>query len=263
MATNEPHEEQVAHDHVPPRRDRSSGVIRALSALGGGIANTFLLAAAIFLGATARTPLPDNWNPTAPYDPAAAQTPLTGWKLGRAAANIDLCRAALARGGADATAIEDRVPRPACPLRDAVALERLGEVGLDPADIPCALALRLLAWVHHDLQPLALDILGAPVERLIHYGVYNCRRIRGPSGSGVRMSAHATGRAIDIAGFQLADGRRLTLLGDWTGGDDGALFLRRVQDGLCTRFRQVLGPQYNALHADHFHVALSGSTICR
>ncbi|MDH5833499.1 extensin family protein [Luteimonas kalidii] len=44
---------------------------------------------------------------------------------------------------------------------------------------------------------------------------------------------------------------------------DEAAFLRAVRDGACQWFDAVLGPDYNAAHADHFHFDRGGGRICR
>jgi len=86
------------------------------------------------------------------------------------------------------------------------------------------------------------------------------RTSRGTSG---RMSQHATANAFDIAGFELADGRRINLLSHWNGDGPEAAFLRQVRDGLCEWFNVTLSPDYNALHADHFHVDMGPFLSCR
>jgi len=40
-------------------------------------------------------------------------------------------------------------------------------------------------------------------------------------------------------------------------------FLEEVHGGACQLFSVVLGPDYNAAHADHFHFDMGGSSICR
>ncbi|MEO0904037.1 MAG: extensin family protein, partial [Pseudomonadota bacterium] len=96
-----------------------------------------------------------------------------------------------------------------------------------------------------------------------HFGSYSCRVMRTSSGPSTRMSTHATADAIDIAGFGLSDGTRIRLLADW--GPDGpkADFLRAVRDGACEWFSLTLSPDYNRLHADHFHLQSRGWGLCR
>jgi hypothetical protein len=82
-------------------------------------------------------------------------------------------------------------------------------------------------------------------------GSYNCRNVAGTA----RKSAHATANAIDVSGFLLADGRRVTVLRDWRDADPQTrAFLRTVRDSACKRFGTVLSPDYNAAHRDHLHL---------
>ena len=76
--------------------------------------------------------------------------------------------------------------------------------------------------------------------------------------AGGKISEHAFGNALDIAGFRLADGRRITVVHDWTRGEaQDQAFLRDVHAGACTSFTTVLGPGYNAFHYNHIHVDLA------
>lgn len=77
------------------------------------------------------------------------------------------------------------------------------------------------------------------------------------------MSTHATADAIDITGFGLADGREISLIDDWDGDDAKAAFLRAARESACRWFVTVLSPDYNALHADHFHLQSKGWGACR
>jgi hypothetical protein len=101
-------------------------------------------------------------------------------------------------------------------------------------------------------------LLGSRVTGLEHYGTNNCRRIGG--GRDGNWSEHATGNAIDIAAFKLADGRRIVVRRDWAQpeadgvADSEAMFLRQVRDAACQEFATVLSPDYNAAHADHLHL---------
>jgi len=77
------------------------------------------------------------------------------------------------------------------------------------------------------------------------------------------MSLHATAEAIDIGGFELTNGRRISLLADWNGEQDAQSFLREAKNGACKWFATTLGPDYNSLHADHFHLQSRGWGLCR
>ena len=77
------------------------------------------------------------------------------------------------------------------------------------------------------------------------------------------MSSHATAEAIDIRGVVLANGQRLDLLENWQGESTEAQFFRALRDGACRWFMTVLGPEFNRLHADHFHFQSTGWGACR
>ena len=81
------------------------------------------------------------------------------------------------------------------------------------------------------------------------------------------MSEHAFGDALDIAGFTLADGRKITVKDGWHGTPEEQGFLHDVQLYACETFTTVLAPGYNVYHYDHIHVDLmrraSGRRPCR
>ena len=60
--------------------------------------------------------------------------------------------------------------------------------------------------------------------------------------------------AIDIAGFRLEDGTRISVVDDWDEDGPRSVFLRDVRDGACDLFATVLSPDYNAAHRDHLHL---------
>lgn len=78
-----------------------------------------------------------------------------------------------------------------------------------------------------------------------------------------RRSQHATANAIDIASFRLADGREISVARHWGGDDPAGRFLAAAHEAACGRFASVLGPDYNAAHADHFHLEMGGFGLCR
>lgn len=134
-----------------------------------------------------------------------------------------------------------------------LALTNLGPV-------TCPLAETFAAWARFGVDRAAQQILGSPLVRIETMGSYNCRNVAGSD----RRSAHATANAIDIAAFVLADGRRITITGDWHGGTPAERqFLTAIHSSACKRFGTVLGPAYNAAHRDHLHLELSGSSFCR
>ena len=145
-----------------------------------------------------------------------------------------------------------------------------GSVQLFTADVPitavrairCPMARAVALWVRNDVQRAARDVLGSRIIRIDSMGAYSCRNIVG-NGSG-KLSQHATGNAIDIGAFILADGRRISVKEGWNSTDaDQRQFLRAVRAGACSRFVTVLSPDYNAAHHDHLHFDLGGKAFCR
>ena len=208
------------------------------------------------------TPLPRAWNPLQPLHVADPVSPLTGFKLDRTAADLPQCLAAL-EGAAAVQALPDRNASSACHIRGRVALRGVGDAALAELETRCAIALRLAMWERHTLQPAAAAFMGTTLTGMDHFGSYSCRRLRSPSGTSDRMSTHATADAVDVAGFRFADGQRVNLLSGWDGNGAEAAFLRAARDGACRWFELTLSPDYNRLHADHFHLQSTGWGLCR
>ncbi len=209
-----------------------------------------------------QTPLPPAWNPVQPLLVADPVTPITGWKLSRTASDAGLCTAALATA-AEATRMPPLEETEACFIPDRVSLSNVGAASLAPVETSCATALHMAMWERHTVQPAAEALLGQPVRAIQHIGSYNCRLMRTTGGTSSRFSTHATASAMDVSGFGLADGSRISLLADWEGDGPKAAFLRRVRDGACDWFGLTLSPDYNRLHADHFHLQVPGWGGCR
>lgn len=235
---------------------------RAWNALVTIVTGLAVLVAALWLVRDPRSPLPDAWNPLTPFDLTAPITPWTPMKLRRATADPKRCLAAL-DPHADVQSLPPLVGTGACGIDPRVALSRVGQTTLARVETTCAIALRLAAWERFVVQPAAQAHLGASVDRIRHQSSYNCRPIRTANGPGQRPSTHATAEAIDIAGVVLSNGRRLELVGNWADPSPEALFFRALHDGACDWFVTVLGPDYNALHADHFHMQSVGWGACR
>ena len=127
------------------------------------------------------------------------------------------------------------------------------EPALAPAGLvtSCPVAAAMTVWERQVLQQAAIRHLGSKVTAINHAGSYSCRRLYGRDEG--RFSEHATADAIDIIGFDLADGRRVSVLADWRSTGPKATFLHDVRDGACRLFATVLSPDYNAAHADHLH----------
>ncbi len=131
-----------------------------------------------------------------------------------------------------------------------------GQVRITPrATIDCPMAMTIEAWLTHAVEPSAMARLGSPVVGIRQMGGYNCRTIMNRAGA--ELSEHAFGNALDIAAFELADGRVVSILDDWHRGTPAERdFLRDVHYSACQYFTTVLGPGYEA-HDDHLHLDLA------
>ena len=192
-----------------------------------------------------------------PWTPLRLDDPIGRFTLRKLVSLADdpaECRGLLgAAGSADAMA-PPRIISPDCGYSDGIRLgEASGEAAYSPAGVTarCPVAAALLIWERQVLQPIAERHFGQPVARIHNAGSFSCRRING-RGEG-RFSEHATANAIDIVGFTLGDGTRITIVEDWAGPGSKSTFLRDVRDGACSLFATVLSPEYNAAHADHLH----------
>ncbi|MCC2602081.1 extensin-like domain-containing protein [Sphingopyxis yananensis] len=127
----------------------------------------------------------------------------------------------------------------------------------------CAVSAGMILWQRDVVGPMAHAFFGQKVVRVENLGSYNCRNIAGASA----RSEHSRANAIDISAFVLADGTRISLKDDWADDGDKGAFLRSVRDGACDIFTTTLSPDYNAAHADHFHLDLAqrtgGWSLCR
>ena len=180
----------------------------------------------------------------------------TGRKLAALSGDGGQCRALLRQAGIRFEALPSRGARTQCGYDDAVRFARGGAVALAwrPADLgtSCPVAAGLALWEWHVVQPAALRHFGVKVAAVDHYGSYSCRRIYGRSEGA--WSEHASANAVDIAGFRLADGRRIGVAADWSGDGARGRFMREVRDGACRLFATTLSPDYNAAHRDHLHL---------
>lgn len=194
-----------------------------------------------------------------PWAPLTMSDDINGWatrsKIAALRTDPGACRAFLRRSGLLFTTLP-AIGTGTCRREDRQILAADTTLGLvlhpSGAQATCAVDAGLARWLRHGVQPAARTILGSRVVGLDHYGTANCRRIGG--GAAGNWSEHATGNAIDVAAFRLADGRRVAVRRDWAGQGEATAFLHAVRDAACGEFATVLSPDYNAAHADHLHL---------
>lgn len=180
----------------------------------------------------------------------------TGRKLVALGEDFPACRTLLDKAGVRYTALPPREEGEQCGYADAVRFIPGGarQIRFAPRDlgIACPVAAALAVWEWEAVQPAAQRHFGQRVTEIEHFGSYNCRRMYNREGAS--WSEHSTADAVDISAFRLADGTRITLVGDWDDKGSKGRFLRDVRDQACGVFATVLSPDYNAAHRDHFHL---------
>jgi hypothetical protein len=148
-----------------------------------------------------------------------------------------------------------RTPPPLGPMRGPLTTGAILPATLSPAaTLSCPIVSALDRWVSEGVQPAAMHWFGAQVVEIKQISAYSCRSMVGAGTS--HISEHAFGNALDIAGFTLADGRKITVKNGWHGTPEEQGFLHDVQLFACQTFNTVLAPGYNAAHYDHIHVDL-------
>lgn len=153
-----------------------------------------------------------------------------------------------------------------CRTIDTIKLLDIGTPTTNLGAMTCPLAASFAAWAQHAVVPAARIYFRSEVVKIETFGTYSCRNVNGARSG--KLSQHAFANAIDISGFVLQDGRRITVLNGWNGNKDEQAFLRRMHESACKRFGTVLGPDYNGAHANHLHFDMGksmkdGSTYCR
>ena len=193
--------------------------------------------------------------PWTPLDLAQPVGLVTGRKIAGLADDFPKCRALLDKAGVRYATMAP-VSAGQCGYDDGVRLTPGGARRIDflpsAPTIACPVAAALAVWEWDVVQPAALRFFGQRVASIEHLGSYNCRNMYGRANGA--LSEHANANAIDVAGFRLEDGTRITVLGDWRDTHDKGTFLRTVRNGACGLFSTALSPDYNAAHRDHLHL---------
>ncbi len=193
--------------------------------------------------------------PWAPLDLGQPIGLFTGRKLTALTEDFPQCRALLDRAGVRYTVLPPRKGEGQCGYADGVRLTGGSrQIAFAPAGlgVACPVAAALSMWEWDIVQPAAERHFGVRVATIDHFGSYSCRRIYGRDAG--NWSEHSTADAVDIAGFRLTDGTRITVARDWKGAEAKAAFLHEVRNGACQLFATTLSPDYNAAHADHLHL---------
>ena len=185
------------------------------------------------------------------------------WQLAELRHEPGLCRRVLTAPHIDAVPVPYNPLRDGCGWANSVRIAAAGGARISVDKLTCEGAAAFALWMVHDVQPLALSLLGERVASVRHLGAYACRNIVGSPFWKHLRSEHATANAIDIAGFTLADGRQINVLNHWTGTSPYSAFLRAAHRRACRYFRVALGPDFNNLHKNHFHFDRGTFSACQ
>jgi len=147
---------------------------------------------------------------------------------------------------------------PACTMETPVRLKAIKILSRPPTVIrlpdepilSCKFVDRFGHWLGDLAGPLIAGRLNSDVKAVRTGPGYECRnRNRAENG---KLSAHATGLALDIMSFELANGQTLTVKPN---GDERArATVEALRIAACGWFTTVLGPGSDAAHAEHMHV---------
>lgn len=205
--------------------------------------------------------LPPHYNPFTPLSLDDPPGPITQYKLRRL--TPEACASLLSQANQKALIRTQPVADSAgaCPLHNVVRVRDFGPVSLNSSFLAsCPLALSSALFVNQQARPLTRTWTGSELVRIEHLGSYACRNIYHRPDA--RRSEHATAEALDISAFRLANGERVTILHGWRSTKTQP-WLQALLTASCGYYGNGLGPEYNAAHANHFHLGMRGFGLCR
>ncbi|MEP9092665.1 extensin family protein [Enterobacter cloacae] len=205
--------------------------------------------------------LPSHYNPFTPLSLDDPPGPITQYKLRRL--TPEACASLLSQANQKALIRTQPVADSAgaCPLHNVVRVRDFGPVSLNSSFLAsCSLALSSALFVSQQARPLTRTWTGSELVRIEHLGSYACRNIYHRPDA--RRSEHATAEALDISAFRLANGERVTILHGWRSTKTQP-WLQALLTASCGYYGNGLGPEYNAAHANHFHLGMRGFGLCR
>jgi len=171
----------------------------------------------------------------------------------------DDCRDELAQLGAGFSVSEDIKGTGVCHVAKPVQLRSVltsaGRVELPGTPLlNCAFAQQFVVWLSDVAAPLIAGARGARIASLSTGTSYQCRTRNGDLSG--KISEHAFGNAIDIAGITLTNQRRIEITAASDPQDPDRRLLGALRASACGYFSTVLGPGADGAHASHFHLDL-------
>ena len=148
----------------------------------------------------------------------------------------EACLADLEERGIDFKSLGTSAENDICTIYDVVKIRNFPNTKMSGAvTLNCQTAINLADW---------LKEIGA--KEVKHMGSYNCRKMRGSSHF---WSQPSFGSAVDISHINGA-----SLKEDWFANNENSKYLKQAGKDACHYFSNVLTPETNAAHHDHFHL---------
>ena len=178
-------------------------------------------------------------------EPVALAKPERRKKADKASRQGSVCGEASIKGE-EIARISSKVK--GCGVEDPVRVTSVSGVRLSQAaTIDCATAKALRKWVDTGLQPAFGRTKVVELRVAAHYICRSRNNVKG-----ARISEHGRGKAIDISGIVLENGKTMMVAGGF--GRD----LRRAHKAACGVFGTTLGPGSDGFHEDHMHFDTAG-----
>lgn len=182
--------------------------------------------------------------------------------------NFAACTAELMAMGADFSPAKPIDDGKGCGIDRPLTVRSLGDgvALLPPGTLRCRTALNLARWTQQIVIPMLRK--ARPEEALAaidQASTYVCRK-RNNADTG-RISEHARGNAVDIAGFTFKSGGTLMIAPREEDTTLNGAFQRAVTAAACLYFNTVLDPGSDAAHETHLHLDMlerkGGYLYCR
>lgn len=142
-----------------------------------------------------------------------------------------------------------------CGIDDPVRVTSVDGVRLSQtATMDCPTALALNKWVQNGLRPAFGNAEVVELKVAAHYICRSRNNVRG-----AKISEHGRGKAIDISGFVLSNGKEISVQGNFNKS------IRKAHKAACGIFKTTLGPGSDGYHEDHLHfdtASRKGSAYC-
>ena len=186
--------------------------------------------------------------------------PGDGFKLDRLAEDPAQCFVLLDAAGGRYTRVDRGGLQAEYGLFDVFALDRSPTPYSGTLSMSCSLAASLHMRERHVVIHAAERNLGQSVSCIETMSAYSCRHVN--SARAARWRKHANGEAVNIAGFQLANGTEVMVKDELGKDTSRGRFLKEMREEACGLFSTTLSPDYNKLHADHLLFDMGFATSC-